>query len=1076
MKGRTHRLQSMDHHDDWVDGSWTVDCVCGVNFDDGEEMVNCDECGVWVHTRCSRYTKGDELFACDKCKGKGNQNNSEETEVAQLLVELPTKTVRMESSYVAHVPPRRPFRLWTEKPMEERVHVQGVPGGNPSLFGRLPRIFTPELWKCSGYVPKKFKFQYREFPCWDEKKEADRGNGNENEIGNLVNNGAGVLFSLSKERVLGAPLYQKKEIAKEVNKQEDNDMEGRRLQNWVRKDRSLLQPILHSSKRRKDELGMSKDRSGKKKARTLVDEADEKRRVLPSHKSVFRPTSDGKKLEFYEDRGRQSSKSHVQSIRAKHFKDNALQEPISDDNLALCRNNSVAELHSLKASHSDKSGHKITSRTELKEDKTGQQFPATSKSSPKIDNSAALPPENNDSISIDLKEEDCSNAHELEENVAVYARCAKEHPVEGIVGAAEVKASQISQDFKFGKSYRTDQASIKVKNGIPDCNFEGIAIVQSSPLTDKLNTSKVTNAVGGSSQSIDNKVLIVERSSRAVGECCSDHELPTAPLECPEGSETLAISSLESSQVARSVEEKIKLNKNVMNSVVKSSAPSGTALTTKSSFAENAKPPDIQDFNPNIKLRVASDSSASVRKDGAGSDILSDEDVNDLSRKTIKERTKSSVVSTSKVLHQSRMLNNSVSKRATPESKDSVPYSSSKASSVQNNSASSGSGEFAGSLQSQSASHVQQNKSNLQAQSKTNQASVVHPYAPSNPPAGLSDEELALLLHQELNSSPRVPRVPRVRHTGSFTQLASASASSNLTKRTSSSGGKDQSSVFKRKKKETSKDVFSGSRELDDETKRTTKVPPSPDQRSQDSAYAVDASRKEDKNMRLVMTTTTNSGPSSSTEANDQNLPLIRNSPRHLSDDDAGTVRDPPRTLPELLNEIMSKGRRMTYQELCNAVLPHWPNLRKNNGERYAYSSHSQAVLDCLRNRHEWAQLVDRGPKTNSGRRKRKTEAEDSEDNEYSKVDTEGKSLDSQREEFPKGKRQARKRRRLALQGRRIKDVQRRRKADFTDDDSGPLSDSSEGNTSSEDEVEGGGGSSGGREVTASSNELETSQ
>lgn len=101
-----------------------------------------------------------------------------------------------------------------------------------------------------------------------------------------------------------------------------------------------------------------------------------------------------------------------------------------------------------------------------------------------------------------------------------------------------------------------------------------------------------------------------------------------------------------------------------------------------------------------------------------------------------------------------------------------------------------------------------------------------------------------------------------------------------------------------------------------------------------------------------------------------------------------------------LINEIMSKGRRMTYEELCNAVLPvcllqlfsvyiflclwkelifsysfsliifffplswqHWPHLRKHNGERYAYSSHSQAVLDCLRNRHEWSRLVDRGPK-----------------------------------------------------------------------------------------------------------------
>ncbi|GJR85068.1 hypothetical protein Tco_0209079 [Tanacetum coccineum] len=66
---------------------------------------------------------------------------------------------------------------------------------------------------------------------------------------------------------------------------------------------------------------------------------------------------------------------------------------------------------------------------------------------------------------------------------------------------------------------------------------------------------------------------------------------------------------------------------------------------------------------------------------------------------------------------------------------------------------------------------------------------------------------------------------------------------------------------------------------------------------------------------------------------------------------------------PALLVEIMSKGKWMTYEELCNEVLLHWPNLRKHNGERYAYSSHSQAVLDCLRNRSEWSRLIDRSPK-----------------------------------------------------------------------------------------------------------------
>jgi hypothetical protein len=66
---------------------------------------------------------------------------------------------------------------------------------------------------------------------------------------------------------------------------------------------------------------------------------------------------------------------------------------------------------------------------------------------------------------------------------------------------------------------------------------------------------------------------------------------------------------------------------------------------------------------------------------------------------------------------------------------------------------------------------------------------------------------------------------------------------------------------------------------------------------------------------------------------------------------------------------------------------------------------------------------------TNSSRKRRKSDADESEDNEYGKSrstkEVEGKSLDSQREEFPKGKRKARKRRRLSLQGRGIKDVRK---------------------------------------------------
>lgn len=98
----------------------------------------------------------------------------------------------------------------------------------------------------------------------------------------------------------------------------------------------------------------------------------------------------------------------------------------------------------------------------------------------------------------------------------------------------------------------------------------------------------------------------------------------------------------------------------------------------------------------------------------------------------------------------------------------------------------------------------------------------------------------------------------------------------------------------------------------------------------------------------------------------------------------------------------------------------------------------------------------------------------DSEDNEDQIVknskDAGSKSVDSHQEDFPKGKRKARKRRRLALQGRGI--VRRRRRADVvSDDESESFSYSSEDSMSSEEEIQGGGTSVVGSEVSASSDE-----
>ncbi|XP_038970594.1 uncharacterized protein LOC120104131 [Phoenix dactylifera] len=226
MKGRSHRLPPSEPPDDWGDGSWTVDCSCGVTFDDGEEMVSCDECGVWVHTRCSRFTKGEAS---------------------------PATTARP--------PPQRPT---------------GVPGGDPGLFQGLSSVFTSELWRCTGYVPKKFNFRYREFPCWDEEDGE-----------NQASRGADVLFSLSKEKE-AVPCVPVRTFERKVSPDRVRKAEGEKASSGGgcslssgKKERSKLRTFGASSgKKRKEEAGEGKDRSAKKKSRIDVDKAlgDSKKR------------------------------------------------------------------------------------------------------------------------------------------------------------------------------------------------------------------------------------------------------------------------------------------------------------------------------------------------------------------------------------------------------------------------------------------------------------------------------------------------------------------------------------------------------------------------------------------------------------------------------------------------------------------------------------------------------------------------------------------------------------------------------------------------------------------------------
>ncbi|CAJ1976342.1 unnamed protein product [Sphenostylis stenocarpa] len=1126
--GRSHRPQSSDPPDEWVDGSWTVDCICGVTFDDGEEMVKCDECGVWVHTRCSRYVKGDDTFACDKCKARHNNNtNTEETEVAQFLVELPTKTITMDNKKALHSRPR----LWTYKPIQDRVHIQGPPGGDPSIFSgtSASSIFTPHLWKACGYVPKKFNFQYKEFPFWNDDDD-DKDNVNEGlqaqtpaqpQAQDNDENGAGSgpLISLSKDGDNGAaPVFDYSSVnvdarsgnakEKETGKIGSEDVPPR-VHSEVKKERTLLRPpVVHNSKRNKGDFGSSnsKDRSGKKRVRTSSDrEVDPRRRTLHSSKSVFTSTGDAKQLDFYDDRGAKIFKADTRSMKNKNLTDIMVQERVSDDYLAVDtimeepNNNLTITEDSSEPLYPDMTRHGVSVGDVLAEEKPIHKPPIVVEMSSKTDDAvtSALKQNNVGNTSAKEKGGDCSVADNADDTLVV--RSAASPQTEGHCGSApEPVDNQVSQDLDHNMRTTSTKCKVKMKREDEVDNFRKPSIFHPSPINDLKNNEKpsdqtfdvkVNDAPVPSLPSSENKVGGVDISSELIP---SDHTNKPNELSgdlCHrkqelEGSE----GSLETQKGFSETKDGSESAKDPSKSealgcppkvLVEKSSPTSSTMNSKS-LGHDIKSEDTETANPFTKHGMMADCNVHIKNENCTSNVARDENP----KKSVRERPKSSLNSNSKGLHSSRSVHNSVSKQVNSDARDSIHVSSK--SLIHQTASIVGSSESNASQHSQKVLQVQNkisssasqkvekpNQTNIATSSKLNHghAQSVNPSPISNS-SMLSDEELALLLHQELNSSPRVPRVPRARHAGSLPQLTSASATSMLMKRTSG-GGKDHYLVSRRKHKDASRDGSGSSRELEDEAKRIEKEkgPSSSDQRKQDISYVEDAPAREEglASMTAANSITNNTVSSTSAIANsdpssppeDQNLSSVRNSPRNISDDDTTTAGRPVhRTLPGLINDIiiMSKGRRMTYEELCNAVLPHWHNLRKHNGERYAYSSHSQAVLDCLRNRQEWARLVDRGPKTNSNRKRRK-EAEESDDNGYGKGRTakeaEGKNFELQKEEFPKGKRKARKRRRLALQGRAVKDVRRRQKTDSqTDEDVGPFSNSSEESMFSEDEIQ----------------------
>ncbi|CAA6673479.1 unnamed protein product [Spirodela intermedia] len=1014
-------------------------------------MVNCDVCGVWVHTRCSRFVKGEVSFACDKCKGRKRQHtssvspaaenngnlyscnggiggitNTEETEVAQLLAELPTKT--------DHCPPSA---------SHQRVHIQGVPGGDPALFQGLSSVFTSELWKCTGYVAKKFNFKYREFPCWEDEEEGE----------NPTSRGADLLFSLSKDITPRGPKDRKGPGSDAVI--------GGRLQTSAKKERSRIREAGVNSGKRKESTG-GKDQSGKKKSRSSGDKS-----------AVDNRKKDRKDVMPLEARSGNCHEVHVNNPKMKHMlaaktcdDDSANEVPLQKHRMELPVKPETCDEHdSSKTEISPKLNISIVrsgkasgpvkeeiqdfttcvsgQRTTNKEsDNLGETDEDSSTGSLKSEKPTLVSGDFRSSSSLSL------GAAVKYSNAPIFQNSTRIKFEAETMGQDGVGSDQLECPSLIVTDERLDHSELLCAQSekTPGCSRENSKISGAAKdslscdeklmdgemelgvkhLTEDNFSEGVEFRTRGIEQSVREKVKPVDQLS--AGEC-SSQSIHT--LKHEERVKSVCVSS----SYSASAEAK------PLPAVGKSSAASSTQNFSKSSVSGCKSPGSTTSSTAEkamTKERMKVNTNT-VHKNDLMTAIPGEEITKEATKQLTRNHSKASTSCRS----------SQSAKHGSTESKEKRhSLSSSMASRLEKTALNHGDAISFPQTRSDSnqtkliASDSCQKREKItlpishQSSSTFNSSTVIHP--PSVNASTLSDEELARLLHQELNSSPRVPRVPRMRQPDGF-HSASGATTSMLSK---CSGGKDQSQASRRKNKEDScRDSSRSSYGLSGETKKADRFP-SPDVRKEDAATPANASARRGgqivpngasssakKSTQLSSTTGASMHSSSSAKANDQSILSMGGSSKTLSPDSAASqAHTLPGTCSSLIDEIMSKGNCVTYEELCSAVLPHWKNLRKPNGDKYAYSSHSQAVLDCLRNRSQWAHLIDRGPK----RRGRE-----------SPKDAEDKDGDSHPDDFPKGRRKARKRRRLVLRGRVLRNRQKPAAAGGSDGDDALRSSSS---------------------------------
>lgn len=371
--------------------------------------------------------------------------------------------------------------------------------------------------------------------------------------------------------------------------------------------------------------------------------------------------------------------------------------------------------------------------------------------------------------------------------------CHKSEPLveDSIAVVANVKDDQSCQDPNIAVCPSSLELGAKVKKEADTDNSGGTFNVESStlnivklegakPLSQHSGASashlsanaKMTDTVVTSPQSSDLKVLGVDRSAGVISNCQTDmsnefSNVPCQPKQVEGSYDSNAVgkSSPELKHESRAAEEQSKLSSIVgplappcQQKMAASSSASSAIVTSKPSISDKFKPSNLQNYNPIVK-RGMSDIRFAAKKDSNLTKTVKCEDRHEMARKILKESSKSSVSSVLKASRSSKSSHTSDYKKTTSDSKDSVLCPSSKSPSAQNIGVTAGSSDLASSTHTQIASLVHNkistsglpqrgekvNLSNSQSSTKVNHTAPMHPPAPSNLPAILSDEEVGLL-------------------------------------------------------------------------------------------------------------------------------------------------------------------------------------------------------------------------------------------------------------------------------------------------------------------------------------------